>query len=144
MTLFAREEQDVVHNARDLSEKSHIPLPMVSKILKLLSKEDLLCSQRGAKGGYQLERSPHAISLADVILALEGPIALTECAVESDTDCDIQNFCGASTNWQRINQALRETLEGISLLEMAKSTVACQCEDLESVSLSDSRASINL
>ncbi|HTQ79400.1 MAG TPA: SUF system Fe-S cluster assembly regulator [Thermoanaerobaculia bacterium] len=104
-------------NAPELSSEAHLPLPMVSKILKLLTREGLLESHRGIKGGYSLARQPEEISMAEIVTALEGPIAITECIDES-SGCSHQPLCRVYSNWQRINEVLRAALGSISLAEM--------------------------
>ena len=104
-------------NAPELASETQLPLPMVSKILKLLVREGLLLSHRGVKGGYSLGRSPAEITMAEIIAALEGPIAITEC-VDVSSDCSHEQLCPVRSNWHRINAAVRGSLEGISLAEM--------------------------
>lgn len=106
------------YNAPELAAEARLPLPMVSKILKLLARESLLVSHRGVKGGYSLARLPEAISMAEIIAALEGPIALTEC-ISVEGDCSHEPLCPVRSNWRRINQAVRTALAGITLAEMA-------------------------
>ena len=106
-------------SAQAIAAATSIAPPMASKILKLLGRSDLLRSQRGAHGGYELARSAAEITVADIIEALEGPIALTECIEDAEGDCCIEALCPTRTNWQRINAAIREALAGISLDEMA-------------------------
>jgi FeS assembly SUF system regulator len=107
------------HNAAEIAAESHIPLPMASKILKALARAGLLASHRGAKGGYGLARAAEAITVAEVIVALEGPIALTACIEDGPGECGIESFCPARANWQRINDAIRQALEQITMAEMA-------------------------
>jgi FeS assembly SUF system regulator len=123
MTHMAR-DAGRQQTAPEIAAQSHLPLPMASKILKGLAHAGLLVSYRGAKGGYSLARPPHRISVADVIVALEGPIALTACIEHGPGECDIEALCPARANWQRINRAIREALEGITLLEMAQTVPA--------------------
>jgi FeS assembly SUF system regulator len=106
------------YNAPELSAEARLPLPMVSKILKLLAKEGLLASHRGVKGGYSLTRPAEEISMAEIVATLEGPIAITEC-ISVESDCSHAALCTVSANWRRINEAVRTALEGISLAEMA-------------------------
>lgn len=106
-------------SAPDLSAETGIPLPMVSKILKLLAKEGLLTSHRGVKGGYCLARSARAISVASMIEALDGPIAFTECIEDAPGTCSQEDVCGVKENWQKINQAVRGALEEITLADLA-------------------------
>lgn len=105
-------------NAPELAAETRLPLPMVSKILKLLVREGVLLSYRGVKGGYGLARPPEAVSMAEVISALEGPIAITEC-IDEHSGCMHEPFCAVRGRWHRINAALREALAGITLAEMA-------------------------
>ncbi len=106
-------------SAPDLSAETDIPLPMVSKILKLLAKEGLLASHRGVKGGYCLAHAPHAITVASMIEALDGPIAFTECIEDAPGSCSQEDVCGVKENWQKINQAVRGALEEITLADLA-------------------------
>jgi len=108
---------DRQYNAPDLAAEAHLPLPMASKILKLLAREGVLVSHRGVKGGYGLSRHPQEISMAEIIAALEGPIAITECIDEAG-DCAHERLCPVRSNWHRINLALLTALSGITLAEM--------------------------
>ena len=118
LTRFARFPVGSSLSARELAAESGIPLPMVSKILKQLARDGILCSQRGPKGGYSLARSPREISMARIVDCLEGRLSLTEC-IEHPGDCRQESTCGVRGNWGVINAALREALSRISLLEMA-------------------------
>lgn len=106
-------------SAAALAQQRQLPLPMVSKILKALTRNGLLLSQRGALGGYSLARAAGAISAADIISALEGPLAITECSGEAEQGCARQEHCDVSNHWPRINQAIYAALQGISLAEMS-------------------------
>lgn len=105
-------------SAGELAEETRLPAPMVSKILKILAREGLLDSHRGVKGGYSLRRSAEEISVAEVISAIEGPIGITECIDDAAGECGFASFCGLRSNWNQINNAIRETLEKITLAEM--------------------------
>ncbi len=108
-------------NATDLAADTQLPVPTVSKILKMLVRSELLHSHRGSKGGYILARNAASISVVDIISALDGPIALTECSDETTEECSYEAICRVRSNWMRINQAVRNALEGVTLEEMAKS-----------------------
>lgn len=105
-------------SAHKLAAETSIPQPMASKILKLLAQAQLANSRRGAAGGYELSRAAYEITVADIIEALDGPIAITECVDDVGEGCGIALLCPAKTNWQRINGAIREALNDISLDEM--------------------------
>ena len=113
---------DEFHNATALATEAQLPAPIVSKILKLLARAGLLESHRGVKGGYALAREPETISVAEIISALEGPIAVTECIEDGPGECSQEPFCAVRGNWQRINLAIRQALEAISLAEMNRPT----------------------
>ena len=107
-------------SAAALAQQRRLPLPMVSKILKALARAGLLISQRGAQGGYSLARPPAEISAANIIGALEGPLAITECSADAHDGCARQEHCEVSNHWPRINQAIYTALQSISLLEMSR------------------------
>lgn len=119
MTAVAR-EPDRTHTGQELAERTRIPLPTVAKLLKLLTKDGLLESLRGAHGGYRLGRSAERISIADIIKALEGPIAVTACSAHGPEPCSIETDCATRANWRLINTAIREALEAVSLAQMAQ------------------------
>lgn len=119
MTLFAAKGDAQAKSARDLARETGLPLPMVGKILKLLVRDGMLASQRGARGGYRLSRNASLINVADIIRALEGPIAITECVESGPGGCRFTGACGLQPNWMRINQAIHQALQGITLADMA-------------------------
>ena len=77
-------------------------------------------SQRGVKGGYRLARDADSITVAEIIEAIEGPIAITECVEAAPGDCDKESWCPVRSNWQLINDAVQGALEGITLARMAR------------------------
>ncbi len=113
--------QDRRWNSADLASETHLPSPMVSKILKHLARAGLLDSKRGASGGYRLHKRASDVSVVDIIAALDGPIALTECSDETSDECSYEAICRVKSHWQRINTALKEALMSVTLEEMARS-----------------------
>ena len=99
-----------------------LPLPTVSKILKILSRSGVLDSHRGVKGGYSLANEPRDLSVAKLISVLDGPIAITECVDDTPGQCSQEAVCHIRGNWQRINTAVRDALEAISLADLAQPT----------------------
>ena len=118
MTALA-DAPERVHSAQELAEKAHLELPTVSKLLKQLAHAALVESFRGVNGGYKLARAPERISIADVVIAMEGPIGMTECSAHSGL-CGHEPHCGVRVNWRRINQAIAQALAGVSLADMLK------------------------
>jgi FeS assembly SUF system regulator len=119
LTLFARERGQKTRSARDLAAESKLPLPTVSKLLKVLARHGLLDAHRGVKGGFALARAPEAITVADIIGALDGPIGVTDCSTDEGC-CDIEQSCVVKRNWRRINHVVLDALRGITLAEMAR------------------------
>lgn len=118
MVQMARSRDQRV-SATELAEKTGLPFPTVSKITKQLAAADLLASHRGALGGYLLSEKPEEITVARIVAALDGPIALTECMTDDGAICEIEALCPTRTNWRRINDALVGALQGVTLAEMA-------------------------
>ena len=100
-----------------LADETSLPKPTVQKLLKRLCRASLVRSLRGTLGGYALDRSATCISVADVIIAVEGPIALTAC-VEDSGPCEVQNLCAVRGNWDKVNQAVYAALSQVSLVDM--------------------------
>jgi len=120
MTYCARHMDRPIHTTRDLATEARLPLPTVGKILKLLARNGLMQSHRGVKGGYALARRPDQITVAEIIVALEGPIAITDCSNEQNHPCEIEGYCPVGGNWQLINETVRRALGELTLAEIAK------------------------
>ena len=105
-------------SAQQISEDTGVPLPTVSKLLNLLGHAKLVTSQRGASGGYSLSAEPEGITVAQIIQAMEGPIALTACVDGAADSCDAESFCPMRGNWNKVNGAIREALTSVTLADM--------------------------
>jgi len=116
-------EPDAVFTAQQLARESGVPQPTVAKLMKQLGRAGIVSSQRGAAGGYSLGRAAEEISVAEVITALEGPISLTACVDGADTSCSVLSLCPMSGNWNRVNEAIRGALEGVSLADMSPAPI---------------------
>ena len=106
-------------NAPDLAAATGIPLPTTSKLLKMLVRAGVLVSHRGARGGYGMSAAGRHVSVADVVEAVEGPIAITSCLDPNGSDCGLDAVCLTRTNWNTINRAIRVALAAVSIEEMA-------------------------
>lgn len=116
-----RPGQEVVSTARVLAERTNLPGPTVSKILKELARSGLVTSQRGLTGGYRLARAASEINVAEIVRAVEGPIALTDCnRHEPEPSCGYAGACPVEANWVRINEAIFQALKAITLADMAR------------------------
>ncbi len=104
-------------SATRLAESCKLGLPTVNKILKMLAKNGLVNSVRGAAGGYRLARPAEQISAGDILDALEGPVTLTECSGAS-SHCQLEGLCAVESAWQRINRAIRQALDDVTLSDL--------------------------
>jgi FeS assembly SUF system regulator len=111
-------------SAHQVSDHTGLPLPTVAKLMKNLCRAGLVESQRGAAGGYSLGRPQGDITVADVIQAVEGPIALTACADTSEEECDMERICPVQGKWNRVNNAVRAALSQVTLAEMVADIAA--------------------
>jgi FeS assembly SUF system regulator len=107
-----------VRTAAALADETRIAAPTVSKLLKQLQRAGLVTSTRGLHGGYQLSRPAAQISAAAILDALEGPVALTDCAA-GQGNCEIEDSCRVSRVWQRLNLAIRRALYDVTLAQLA-------------------------
>lgn len=116
MSQMARDPASTI-SAASLAEALHLTTPTVAKILKMLSDADLVTSLRGAVGGYRLARAAETITVADIISAMEGDLALTECC-ENVSHCFITSMCTMRENWRKINRTVYEMLAKLTILDM--------------------------
>lgn len=118
LAQMAREPQRM-HTAAALAAATRIAPPTVSKLLKQFARGGLVLSQRGARGGYSLARPPEEITAVQIIDAIEGPVAITQCSLGHDR-CGIEPVCGVGHNWQRISLAIRDALKTVTLAQLAR------------------------
>lgn len=118
MTALAR-EPDRFLSAAEVASRVGVSATTVSKVLKMLAGRDLVESLRGARGGFRLRRAPSRISVAQVIVAIDGPIGMTECSTTPGL-CSQEGDCTIRANWQRINRVIRQALEEVTLEQMTK------------------------
>ena len=105
-------------SARGIASACGLPLPTVSKLLKLMAKHGLINAKRGAFGGYELKRSDHEISLLRLIEIFEGPPAITACLNTPPHSCQIGSICPQSRNWRVVQDRIAKVLCEISLAEL--------------------------
>jgi FeS assembly SUF system regulator len=112
----------LVQTASHIAEGTAIPLPTASKLLKQMAGAALITSHRGANGGYSLDRAAAEVRVAEIVEALDGPIALTACVDGAEDQCDVESLCPMRGNWNRVNNAIRDALENVSLAELIDPT----------------------
>ncbi len=106
-------------SAVQLAEETGLPAPTVQKLVSRLAGAGLLRSSRGVGGGLKLARPAAAISVADIVEAVEGPIALTACVEHGRHDCTLEGACAVRPHWPLVNEALRGALAGVPLTRLA-------------------------
>ncbi len=106
---------NIMLNTHDLSLASSLPMPTVAKILKLLARAKIITSHRGANGGYLLIRDVDKINLAEIIYALDGPVALTACVDGVNGDCNVGSSCLVRGRWDKLNNTIKAAIEKVSL-----------------------------
>jgi FeS assembly SUF system regulator len=116
LTVLACDPAAVL-SASELAERAGLEAPTVAKVLKPLAQAGLVEGFRGANGGYRLARDAAAISLVEIVEAMEGPLAMTECSVHAG-QCGIEDSCGVRANWRRINDVVSDALRDVSLAQM--------------------------
>ena len=119
MTAAARRQAGERLSATELSGETGVPLPTTQKLMGQLAGAGLLSSSRGAAGGFSLSRPATEISLADIVEAVEGPIAMTVCS-EGRTDCALDAHCRVKPHMGLVGNAVRGALGAVSLVELAR------------------------
>src|SRR6187402_1044355 len=116
--LAMRPDGGASSSAREISESYDIPLELLAKVLQRLVRARLLVSVQGTRGGYRLARSAALISVADVIQSVDGPVTMTACS-EEDHNCDQFTKCSIRDPLWKIKNRILESLQTVSVAEMA-------------------------
>jgi Rrf2 family protein len=122
MAAAARHPAGARLTAGLLAAETGVPLPTAQKLMGRLAGAGLLTSARGTGGGFTLARAAQGISLADIIEAVEGPIAMTNCIEGTSYDCALERSCRVKPHLNAANTAVRGALQGVSLLQLASET----------------------
>jgi FeS assembly SUF system regulator len=118
MAFIAERPAGEVHTAREIADRSGLPFPTVSKILRSLAGKNILTSHRGATGGYSLERPAAETSIAEIIRALQGPISMVQCGAKPGV-CEKEDGCPTRANWTRVSREVERALESVPITDMA-------------------------
>jgi len=110
-------------SATCLAEETGVPLPTAQKLVGRLAAAGLIVSSRGTGGGFKLARCAAEISLADIVEAVEGPIAMTSCVEAGRHDCGVEHSCRVKPHWNAVNSAMRGALAGVTLESLAAEAV---------------------
>jgi len=111
-------QHDGTMTAPELAQATGLPVPTVSKLLKQLAKSGLVESHRGVHGGYSMTREIDDINAMEIIEALDGPVALTDCIDGAEDMCNVQSLCPMRGGWDKVNTAVRRALTEVTLAEL--------------------------
>lgn len=142
MSAAARHCGEARINAAQLAGETGLPLPTVQKLVSRLSSAGLLRSVRGQHGGFKLARPAAAISLAEIIEAVEGPIAMTACVETGKHDCTMEGHCRVQAHWPVVNAAVRGALSAVSLSSLSRPLMSGEVETMGAVHRTDLSSSL--
>ena len=118
-------DENKVYSSQELSIVTSLKITTISKILTKLTKANVTDSIRGVSGGYKLTMQAEDISVGNIIDIIDGKVALTICVEEGENhNCDLVSLCPSQSNWQIINNTVREALNSVSIAEMANPFVS--------------------
>ena len=120
MAAAARHPSGARLSATLLAEETGVPLPTAQKLTGRLAAAGLLATARGTGGGFRLARPADAISLADIVEAVEGPIVMTVCIDEHRHDCALEACCQVRPHMGLVNGAVRGALAAVPLTQLAE------------------------
>ena len=118
-------------NASTLAKETGVPLPTTQKLVSRLSAAGLIESTRGIGGGIRLARPPASISLADIVEAVEGPLAITCCTIDGNHDCILEDNCTVKPHWGVVNNTIRKALGEVSLASLSEAPAAPNMKMME-------------
>lgn len=122
LARLSMSDEGKVASCAALSGMTGVPEPTVAKILKILTRAGFVVSTRGIHGGYRLDRPASELTVADIITAMDGPIAVTACVEGGANDCALESKCPVRGNWDKVNRAVRAALEEVTLADIAVPT----------------------
>lgn len=123
MKHLALRPDEAASSAREIAAQYDIPIELMAKVLQRLARKGLLASHQGTRGGYHLSRPPSAISVADVIQAVDGPFTVTACSTDEE-NCDQYSKCSVRDPLWKIKERILLALQACSIAELAAETNA--------------------
>jgi FeS assembly SUF system regulator len=107
-------------SAPDVAEATGLPSATVSQVLKRLASAGIVVSHRGARGGYELARAPDAVTVRELVVAFEGPLAVTACVDGAEDSCAVEPLCLLAGGWEQVNTAIRTALDSVTLADLLR------------------------
>ena len=116
-------------NAPMLARETGVPMPTARKLVSRLSRAGLIESSRGVSGGVRLARPPASISLAEIVEAVDGPLAITSCTLPGNHDCRIEARCSVKPHWAIVNRTIRDAFGQVTLADLLHQPVPAAAPD---------------
>jgi FeS assembly SUF system regulator len=107
-------------SAPEIAEGTGLTGSTVSQVLKTLAAAELVTSQRGARGGYTLARPSAQITVRELVVAFEGPLAVTACVEGATEHCSVEPLCLLAGGWEQVNTAIRVALDSVTLADLLR------------------------
>jgi len=107
-------------SAPEVAEATGLANATVSQVLKTLATAGLVTSHRGARGGYELAREPQAVTVRELVVAFEGPLAVTACVEGAEDNCAVESLCLMAGGWEQVNTAIRAALDSVTLADLLR------------------------
>ena len=118
MVYLAQKAQEGPQPLRAIAQSNLLPDQYLEQLLGCLRKAGLVNTVRGAQGGYQLAKPPAEITVGHIIDAMEGPLQLSECAIEAEPTCPNSDVCPTRRVWEYLTDSINTLLYSISLQDM--------------------------
>lgn len=107
-------------SAPEIAEATALPGATVSQVLKTLASAGLVIPHRGARGGYELARAPEAVTVRQLVVAFEGPLAVTACVDGAADNCAVEPLCLLAGGWEQVNTAIGTALDSVTLADILR------------------------
>ncbi len=107
-------------SAPEIAEATGLPGATVSQVLKPLAAAGVVTSHRGARGGYELTRDPEDVTVRELVVAFEGPLAVTACVDGAEDNCAVESLCLMAGGWEQVNTAIRSALDSVTLADLLR------------------------
>ncbi len=107
-------------SAPEITDATGLPGATVSQVLKTLAAAGVVASHRGARGGYELARLPDDITVRELVVAFEGPLAVTACVEGAEDNCSVESLCLLAGGWEQVNTAIRTALDSVTLADLLR------------------------
>ena len=111
---IAKNSNNSFVSLKDISERQNISVKYLEQIARLLIKNNIITSVRGAMGGYKLSKPAKNITVAE-ILALTDDLNITSCTADNEHKCPRCNKCESFNCWEKLNMLISGYLSNVTI-----------------------------